>query len=411
MEQGPADSTYVLAVDLGTGGPKAAVLSATGRVAAHAFEAVGIHLTEDGGAEQSPQEWWGAVVASARRALQESGVPPERIVGIGCTSQWLGTVPIDGDGAAIEPAIIWMDSRGRPCGAREGTRGAQHPGVLGLEAGPLGAQDRSHPQPVGQGPGRSHPLLARPSPRRLPGCGRVPRARRLSEPAPDRLGPGVARLHHGALGHRQPGHQRHPLRRRPDCARRSRAAPSCPTSCRPAASWEGFRRRRPKTSVCWRGRRSWPVPGDLHSAAVGSGAVADFAAHLYIGTSSWISCHVPFKKTDALTNVASIPSGLPGRYVVADEHETGGACLTWFRDTVAFPATRWATLRRPTTSSPSSTTSRRRSRRAPTACCSRRGSTASARPSMTTPSGVASTTSRCHPPGPTWSVPSSRGWR
>jgi xylulokinase len=46
---------------------------------------------------------------------------------------------------------------------------------------------------------------------------------------------------------------------------------------------------------------------------------------------------VPFKKTDALTNVASIPSGIPGRYVVADEHETGGACLTWFRDTLAFP--------------------------------------------------------------------------
>jgi hypothetical protein len=32
---------YVLAVDLGTGGPKVAVISATGRIAAHAFEAVG----------------------------------------------------------------------------------------------------------------------------------------------------------------------------------------------------------------------------------------------------------------------------------------------------------------------------------------------------------------------------------
>jgi len=76
--------------------------------------------------------------------------------------------------------------------------------------------------------------------------------------------------------------------------------------------------------------------GDLHSAAVGSGAVADFDAHLYIGTSSWVSCHVPFKKTDALTNIASIPSGLPGRYLVADEHETGGACLTWLRDNLLF---------------------------------------------------------------------------
>jgi xylulokinase len=77
--------------------------------------------------------------------------------------------------------------------------------------------------------------------------------------------------------------------------------------------------------------------GDLHSAAVGSGAVADFDAHLYIGTSSWISCHVPFKKTDALSNIASIPSGIPGRYLVADEHETGGACLTWLRDNLLFP--------------------------------------------------------------------------
>ena len=51
---GPEDM-YVLAVDLGTGGPKVALLSATGRIAAHAFQAVGVDLTDDGGAEQSPE--------------------------------------------------------------------------------------------------------------------------------------------------------------------------------------------------------------------------------------------------------------------------------------------------------------------------------------------------------------------
>ena len=76
--------------------------------------------------------------------------------------------------------------------------------------------------------------------------------------------------------------------------------------------------------------------GDVHSAAVGSGAVADFDGHLYIGTSSWISCHVPFKKTDALRNVASIPAAIPGRYMVADEHETAGACLTFLAENVLF---------------------------------------------------------------------------
>ena len=75
---------------------------------------------------------------------------------------------------------------------------------------------------------------------------------------------------------------------------------------------------------------------DLHSAVFGSGAVADYDAHLYIGTSSWISAHVPFKKTAPTSNVASIPAALAGKYVIADEHETAGACLTFLRDNLGF---------------------------------------------------------------------------
>ena len=114
--------------------------------------------------------------------------------------------------------------------------------------------------------------------------------------------------------------------------------------------------------------------GDLHSAAVGSGAVQDFEGHLYIGTSSWISCHVPFKKTDALTNIASIPSGLPGRYLIADEHETGGACLTWLRDSLLYPDDALDPVARlPTTPSHGSTRWRRGLRPAPVGFCSLRG--------------------------------------
>ncbi len=78
--------------------------------------------------------------------------------------------------------------------------------------------------------------------------------------------------------------------------------------------------------------------GDVHSAVFGSGAVADFAAHLYIGTSSWISGHVPFKKTAPTSNVASIPAALAGRYLIVDEHETAGACLTFLRDNLGLAA-------------------------------------------------------------------------
>lgn len=52
---------------------------------------------------------------------------------------------------------------------------------------------------------------------------------------------------------------------------------------------------------------------DVQSAALGSGAVDDYAAHLYIGTSSWLTCHVPFKKTSAEYNMATIPSAIPGK--------------------------------------------------------------------------------------------------
>jgi xylulokinase len=77
--------------------------------------------------------------------------------------------------------------------------------------------------------------------------------------------------------------------------------------------------------------------GDTASAGIGSGAVRDFEGHLYIGTSSWLSCHVPFKRTDILSNITSLPSGIPGRYWVATEQDTAGKCLTWLLDTVVYP--------------------------------------------------------------------------
>jgi xylulokinase len=337
IDPGTPDSTYVLAVDLGTGGPKVAVLAATGRVAAHAFESVGIHLTDDGGAEQSPQEWWGAVVASARRALQESGVPPERVVGIGCTSQWLGTVPVDREGTAIEPAIIWMDSRGARA-VREKVRGAAV-NIQGYAPSKLARWVRKTgaiPSLSGKDPvGHIHFLHdQRPD---------VYRASAVFLEPVDYLNlrlTGLARASHDSITAHWVTDNRdindiHYDEGLVELAGLERA--KLPDLVPTGSVLGGLSADAAGELGLLKGTPVVAGTGDLHSAAVGSGAVGDFDAHLYIGTSSWISCHVPFKKTDALTNVASIPSGLRGRYVVADEHETGGACLTWFRDAIAYP--------------------------------------------------------------------------
>ncbi|HEY3843903.1 MAG TPA: FGGY-family carbohydrate kinase [Acidimicrobiales bacterium] len=330
------EDTYVLAVDLGTGGPKVAVIAATGRIAAHAFEKVGVSLGEDGGAEQLPEDWWRAIVTSAQRALAESGVAPERVVGVGCTAQWSGTVAVGADGEAIGPAIIWLDSRGATA-VKETVRGAVN--VQGYAASKLTRWVRKTggiPTLSGKDPvGHIHFLRQeRPD---------VYAATAVFLEPIDYLGlrlTGLARASHDSITLHWVTDNRDINAVAYDDAlvhlaglERSRLPELVPTGSilggltAEAAAGLGLLAGTPVVAGT----------GDLHSAAVGSGAVDDFEGHLYIGTSSWISCHVPFKKTDALTNIASIPSGLPGRYLVADEHETGGACLTWLRDNLLFP--------------------------------------------------------------------------
>jgi xylulokinase len=336
LPQAAPEDTFVLAVDLGTGGPKVAVVSATGRIVAHSFEPVGIQLGEDGSAEQRPEEWWVAIAASARRAMAESGVTPESVIGVGCTAQWSGTVPIGADGEAIGPAITWMDSRGAGA-VRSTVRGALN--VQGYGASKLARWVRRTggiPSLSGKDPvGHIH-FLRQERPE-------VYLATAVFLEPVDYLNlrlTGLARASHDSITLHWVTDNRDINAVAYDDGlfelaglERSRLPELVPTGSvigglTPTAAAElGLVAGTPVVSGT----------GDLHSAAVGSGAVDDFDGHLYIGTSSWISCHVPFKKTDALTNVASFPSGIPGRYLVADEHETAGACLTWLRDNLLFP--------------------------------------------------------------------------
>jgi xylulokinase len=109
---GPVPEQYVLAVDLGTGGPKVAVVGTTGRIVASAFEPVPLYLLEGGGAEQDPEAWWAAIGIASRRAVAEADVAPADLIGVGCTAQWSGTVAVRADGTPAMRAVIWMDSRG-----------------------------------------------------------------------------------------------------------------------------------------------------------------------------------------------------------------------------------------------------------------------------------------------------------
>jgi xylulokinase len=322
---------YVLAVDLGTSGPKVALVSSRGDVAASATEPVSLQLLPGGGAEQDPAEWWSAVTTASRAAVAQAGVPPEKIVAVACTAQWAGTVAADENGKPLRSAVIWMDSRGNRAIRRQ-VRGKVP--VLGIGASKLanlvrltgGAPSLSGKDPV------AHILWLRDSEpetykatykflepvdwlnQQLTGRFAASFDSIVLHWVTDNRSINDVKYDDGLLS--ITGLDREKL---PDLGP---PASIIGTLQRSAAEQLGVPDGIPVSTGT----------GDLHSAAVGSGAVGDFDPHLYIGTSSWISCHVPYKKTAPTTNVASIPSAIPGRYLIADEHETAGACLTFLKD-------------------------------------------------------------------------------
>jgi xylulokinase len=75
---------------------------------------------------------------------------------------------------------------------------------------------------------------------------------------------------------------------------------------------------------------------DTTAASIGAGTVEDYLPHLYVGTSSWIAAHVPFKKTDIAASLASIPCALPQRYLLTALQSTAGGNLTYLRDNIIY---------------------------------------------------------------------------
>jgi xylulokinase len=316
----------VLAIDLGTGGPKVALVSLDGEVVDAAFEPVEILLGAGGAAEQRPDDWWRAIVAAAGR-LDVSEV----VAAVAVTGQRAGTVAVGADGEVLGDAITWLDSRGAEQSRRAAGGG---PRVAGYGAAKLwrwirltgGAPSLSGRDPLG------HILwLADERPEiyaatetflepvdwlnmRLTGLRSASHDTATLHWVTDTRDP--ARIDYDERLLRMAGLERSKL---PDL--RPSASVLGPLTAGAAAEL-GVPAGTPVVTA---------TP-DTMSAAVGSGAVGEHAAHFYLGTSSWLSCHVSYKKTDPLHSIASLPSALPGRYLVSCEQETSGASLAMVRD-------------------------------------------------------------------------------
>jgi xylulokinase len=254
------------------------------------------------------------------------------VVAVSVTGQWASTVPVDKTGRPVGDCLLWSDTRGAPY-----SRALVGGPLSGYAPRPLATWLRLSggiPTPSGADPVGHMLYLQHECPDVLA------RARWLLEPV-DYLTmrfTGVPAASYASMTAAWLTDNRALTRMEYDDALvrlagvdAGRLPPLVPTGSvvGPVAAAVATDLGIPASAVAVTG-----LP-DLHAAAVGAGAVALGEPHASIGTTAWISAPVPKKKTDVLRQQASVPGLDNASYLLANNQESAGRNLQWWRDTVA----------------------------------------------------------------------------
>ncbi len=316
----------ILAFDLGTSGLKAAVVSLDGTIVDREVVPLPLMLLPHGGAEQRPLDWWQAMVDASRALWARRVAKPADVVGIGSSSQWGGTVACDRQGVPLRNALIWMDSRGADDVKTlvGGTPSVDGYGVLKAmtwlrKTG--GIPSLSGKDPVG------HIAFLKRTERKT-----YDDAALLLEPKDwvnlKLTGRAAASFDSITLHWSTDNRVATAVAYDDALLKLSGLDRAKLPELIPQASVVG-----PLTSAAAEAlglSTSVKVvsgAADMHMAAIGAGTVDDFQGHLCLGTSSWLLAHVPFKKSDLVHNMASLPAAIPGRYLFCNEQESAAGGL------------------------------------------------------------------------------------
>lgn len=322
--------SWVLAVDLGNGGPKVAAVNADGDILAVAHRPVDVQIGLDGEATQDADQWWSTICECTREVAAAVGGSAHAVA---ITGQWGSTVPVDAVGEPVGPVLLWADTRARKhmrdvVGGAVSVQGFAPHRVL-----PWVRMTGGAPTPSGADPTGHSLLLQRDMPEvyarsrwllepvdylgmRFTGrAAATPASMILSWLTDNRVGQ-QARYVDALVrrAHRDPkrlpplvpmGTVLGPLP--PEVAEATGLAPGIPVVC--------------------------GLP-DLHAAILGSGAIDAYQTHIAVSTTSWISARVPFKRTDVFHSIATVPGLDTHMPVIANNQEIGGAALRWLREQV-----------------------------------------------------------------------------
>src|SRR5271157_1545530 len=105
-------ATFLLGIDVGTGGTRALVINERGQVVSSAMEGHEPFASPQiGWAEQHPADWWRACGMAVREALGQAKLRGSQIACVGFSGQMHGAVMLDQRDQVVRPALIWCDQR------------------------------------------------------------------------------------------------------------------------------------------------------------------------------------------------------------------------------------------------------------------------------------------------------------
>ncbi len=310
---------YILAHDTGTSGDKAVLTDLQGRVIHSAYQSYGLAYPRPGWVEQDIEELWQALVATTRQVLSQSGVDPAEILGVGISAQGFNTLPVDEHIRPLCPMLSWLDLRSVKQAER--LLHGEMRSFLIQHTGNLPTAKDIPPKILWLKEERPD-LWERTA--YLFDCkeyllyqltGRVctdwvgasfyflfdPHTRRWSEAVCERLGIPIDRL--------------------------PAALPSAEVigAVTPAAA---------RLTGLLPGTPVVNGSGDVSAAQTGAGANRDGAAHLCIGTATWLGISTSQFRNHPEKPFWGLSHIHPQKWVIAAEMETGGGALMWFRDTL-----------------------------------------------------------------------------
>ncbi len=327
--------SVILAADLGTSSMKVALITISGQVLGWESQPIRLHLTPDGGVEQDPEEWWQAFIQCSKVLLEKDLIPRSSVAAVCCSTQGEGTIAVDCDGKVILGCILWMDMRGQRDLLNEFKGIININGMSALKVFSWIKMTGGMPSATGKDPA-AHMLYIRNNYPEI--YAKTYKFLNVLDFLNLRLTGRYTATYDSILTSWVTDN------RNPDGIHYDKGLIHSS-----GIDGDKFPEIVPCTAVLGNLReevaRELGLSADVRvvagaidntAAAIGAGAVEDYLPHLYIGTSSWMSAHVPYKKTDIASSLASVPCAVPGRYLMTALQATAGGNLTFLKEKILY---------------------------------------------------------------------------